>query len=80
MIRKLGFGIDDRLLIINADDFGITKGTNEAIVNLFEEKSITSTSIMIPCPDSNEALEIGNSKGITNIGIHLTLTLSLIHI
>lgn len=74
MIQKLGFAIDDRLLIINADDFGITKGTNEAIVNLFEEKAITSTSIMIPCPDSNEAMEIVSSKGIKNIGIHLTLT------
>lgn len=74
MIRKLGFAADDRLLIINADDFGITKGTNEAIVNLFEEKAITSTSIMIPCPDSNEAMEISNWKGIKNIGIHLTLT------
>jgi hypothetical protein len=74
MIQKLGFGANDRLLIINADDFGITKGSNEAIVNLFEENSITSTSIMIPCSDSNEAMEISNLKGIKNIGIHLTLT------
>ena len=51
MIQKLGFTANDRLLIINADDFGITKGTNEAIINLFEEKSITSTSIMIPCSE-----------------------------
>ncbi|MEK4997965.1 MULTISPECIES: polysaccharide deacetylase family protein [Paenibacillus] len=74
MIRKLGFAADDRLLIINADDFGITKGTNEAIVNLFEGKAITSTSIMMPCPDSNDAMKIINWKGIKNIGIHLTLT------
>jgi hypothetical protein len=74
MIRKLGFAADARLLIINADDFGITKGTNEAIVDLFEEKAITSTSIMVPCPDSNEAMEISNWKGMKNIGIHLTLT------
>ncbi|MNO65214.1 hypothetical protein D3C76_559610 [compost metagenome] len=72
--RKLGFAADARLLIINADDFGITKGTNEAIVDLFEEKAITSTSIMMPCPDSNEAMEISSCKGIQNIGIHLTLT------
>ncbi len=74
MIQKLGFKANDRLLIINADDFGITKGTNEAIVNLFRENSITSTSIMIPCSDSNEAMEISNQNGIKNIGIHLTLT------
>ncbi|GIP52414.1 polysaccharide deacetylase family protein [Paenibacillus vini] len=74
MIRKLGFAADDRLLIINADDFGITKGTNEAIVSLFENNSITSTSIMMPCLDSNEAIELSNLKGVRNIGIHLTLT------
>lgn len=79
MIRKLGFAADDRLLIINADDFGITKGTNKAIVNLFEKNSITSTSIMIPCSDSYEAMEISNRKGIKDIGIHLTLTSSEKH-
>ncbi|WHY21708.1 polysaccharide deacetylase family protein [Paenibacillus sp. G2S3] len=79
MIRKLGFAAEDRLLIINADDFGMTKGTNEAIVNLFEKNSITSTSIMIPCLDSYEAMEISNKKGIKNIGIHLTLTSSEKH-
>ncbi len=74
MIQKLGFTANDRLLIINADDFGMTKGTNEAIIHLFEENSITSASIMIPCSDSNEAMEICNQKSIRNIGIHLTLT------
>ncbi|MWC29708.1 polysaccharide deacetylase family protein [Paenibacillus sp. MMS18-CY102] len=74
MIQKLGFSANDRLLIINADDFGITKGTNDAIIDLFDERAITSTSIMIPCPDSNEAMEKSNQRGIKNIGIHLTLT------
>ncbi|QHT62135.1 ChbG/HpnK family deacetylase [Paenibacillus lycopersici] len=74
MIRKMGYTASDRLLIIHADDFGITQGTNEAIVNLFEEQSITSASIMIPCPDSAEAMELSKRSGITNIGIHLTLT------
>jgi hypothetical protein len=37
MNQKLGFAIDDRLLLINADDFGITKGTNEAVISLFEQ-------------------------------------------
>ncbi|WP_339222798.1 ChbG/HpnK family deacetylase [Paenibacillus sp. FSL H8-0332] len=74
MISKLGFSSDDRLLIINADDFGITKGTNEAIVSLFEQQAITSTSIMFPCPAAREALELSNQKVLDNIGIHLTLT------
>ncbi|MBP2114118.1 polysaccharide deacetylase family protein [Paenibacillus silagei] len=74
MISKLGFSSDDRLLIINADDFGITKGTNEAIVSLFEQQAITSTSIMFPCPAAREALKFSNQNILDNIGIHLTLT------
>jgi len=74
MIHELSFGANERLLIINADDFGITRGTNEAIVSLFEENSITSTSIMMPCSDSNQAIEMSIQRGIKNIGIHLTLT------
>lgn len=74
MLQQLGFKANERLLIINADDFGMTEGTNEAIVDLFEENAITSTSIMIPCRDAIAAMEVCIQKGITNIGIHFTLT------
>lgn len=73
-MSKLGFSSTDRLLIINADDLGITHGTNEAIVSLFEQKAITSTSIMFPCPAAREALELSNQNIQDHIGIHLTLT------
>ncbi|MUT64601.1 polysaccharide deacetylase family protein [Paenibacillus sp. NEAU-GSW1] len=74
MIQRLGFAADDRVLIINADDLGITKGTNEAIVDLFEQQAITSTSIMMPCADSDEAMEMCTKQGVEKIGIHITLT------
>lgn len=56
MINKMGLTAKDRLLIINADDFGITEGSNEAIVNLFENKSITSASIINAYPASTYPL------------------------
>lgn len=74
MNQKLGFATDHRLLLINADDFGITRGTNDAVISLFEQNAITSTSIMMPCPSAREALVQCNQKGLSNIGIHLTLT------
>lgn len=74
MNSKLGFKESDRLLIINADDFGITKGTNEAILALFQQAAITSTSIMIPCPAAREALNKGDIQTIEQAGIHLTLS------
>lgn len=74
MNSKLGFKESDRLLIINADDFGITQGTNEAILELFQKEAITSTSIMIPCPAAIDALNKGDLQAIKQVGIHLTLS------
>lgn len=74
MIEKLGYGSGDRLLIVNADDFGITKATNQAVIDLFEQGSITSTSIMMPCAAAKEAAMYCVQQDLTNIGIHLTLT------
>lgn len=74
MNSKLGFKETDRLLIINADDFGITQGTNQAILELFQRKAITSTSIMIPCPAAIEALNKGELQTIDQVGVHLTLS------
>lgn len=74
MNSKLGFEESDRLLIINADDFGITEGTNEAILALFQLAAITSTSIMIPCPAARDVLNKGDINNIEQAGIHLTLS------
>ncbi|SFL94356.1 YdjC-like protein [Paenibacillus sp. 1_12] len=74
MIEKWGNALEDRLLIINADDFGLTKGTNDAIIHLFEQGAITSASIMMPCSAAREAAMYSVRKGYSHIRIHLTLT------
>lgn len=76
MNYKFGYKESDRLLIINADDYGITWGTNEAIHTLFQQAAITSTSIMIPCRAAKEALSKGDIQTIEQAGIHLTLSSS----
>ncbi|NIK78839.1 hypothetical protein FHS15_003985 [Paenibacillus castaneae] len=74
MFEEFGFSSGDRLLIINADDFGLTKATNQAVIHLFEQAAITSTSIMMPCSAAKEAALIGSQRNLSSIGIHLTLT------
>ncbi|MFB9324916.1 polysaccharide deacetylase family protein [Paenibacillus aurantiacus] len=74
MNAKLGFEESDRLLIINADDCGLTEGTNEAILALLQQGAITSTSIMIPCPAAREGLDRGVLHTVKQAGIHLTLS------
>lgn len=78
MLEQLGFNPDDRAIIINADDFGISHSTNQATMSLFHKGSITSASLMVPCSAANEAADLcsKSNNSIVNVGIHLTLTSS----
>lgn len=58
-------------VIINADDFGITKGVNKAIFELIDAGVLTSTSVMSNMPDYSEMVNLKNKIGI---GIHCNLS------
>lgn len=45
-----GYPDDARLLIINADDFGMCHAVNQAIFRTLTEGVVSSTSLMAPCP------------------------------
>jgi predicted glycoside hydrolase/deacetylase ChbG (UPF0249 family) len=60
----------ERILIINADDFGICEGTNAAIERLFMEGRITSSTILTTCIYASDAIERGKDF---NLGVHLTI-------
>ena len=48
---RLGYPSDARLLIINADDFGMCYAINDAILRSLKDGVVCSTSVMVPCPD-----------------------------
>jgi len=73
-LRQLGCPPDARLLIVNADDFGLCKEVNNAIIAGLRDGIITSTSIMVPCPAFDDAASFAKSNPGVDIGIHLTLT------
>ncbi|SDW19703.1 hypothetical protein SAMN05518855_1001616 [Paenibacillus sp. CF384] len=79
MLHRLGCAAEDRLLIINADDLGITQGTNEAVSKLFASRAISSASIMMPCPGAREAAQLCLQDANSHIGIHLTLSSEQTH-
>ena len=66
----------DRYLIINADDFGMCRGANLAVTDLFKDKNsaLTSSTIMAPCAWAPEACKFAAANPEFAIGVHLTLT------
>lgn len=68
-----GYPPEARLLIINADDFGLCSSTNHAVENLFENGHINSVSMFANSDGFEEAVSILKRLN-SGCGIHLTLT------
>src|SRR5579862_3297846 len=60
-------------LIVNADDFGMTKGVNRGIIQAHEKGIVTSASLMVLKPAAAEAAEYARSHPEFSIGLHLDL-------
>ena len=71
--RLLGFPVDARLLIINADDFGMCNSVNEAIIGAVKEGVVRSTSLMVPCPWMLHAMHFLADHPEIPFGVHLTV-------
>lgn len=63
-----------RRLIINADDFGLTKGCNEGIISAMKDGIVTSTTVMMNMHEAEEGIRKALEEGIDKMGVHLTLT------
>lgn len=66
----------DRYLIINADDFGMCRGANLAVMELLKnpDSALTSSTIMTPCAWAPEACRFAAENPELAIGVHLTFT------
>jgi predicted glycoside hydrolase/deacetylase ChbG (UPF0249 family) len=62
-----------RQLIVNADDFGLSRGVNRGIIEAAERGVVTSASLMVRQPAAGEAGEYARGDGRVSIGIHLDL-------
>jgi predicted glycoside hydrolase/deacetylase ChbG (UPF0249 family) len=68
----LGYPDDARLLLVNADDFGMCHAVNEAIIRSLEEGIVGSCSVMVPCPWALHALAWLQEAPDVPFGVHLT--------
>lgn len=68
--ERLGFGATDRLLVINCDDLGTTRGSNDAVYASLRDGIATTATLMTPCPMAGDAVERYQGE---DVGVHLVL-------
>jgi chitin disaccharide deacetylase len=66
-------------LVIHADDVGMCHGANRAFVELSHAGTITSGSVMVPCPWFPELAELAAANASLDVGVHLTLNAEKAH-
>ena len=70
----LGYPKDAKLIIIHADDLGVSHSENAASIIALENGSVKSASIMVPCPWFPEIAAYARVHPEKDIGLHITLT------
>jgi hypothetical protein len=72
--EQFGFGPQEKLLILHADDAGMCHAHNQATIDGMQQGAINSASIMMPCPWILEIIEYSKTHPDADFGLHATLT------
>jgi predicted glycoside hydrolase/deacetylase ChbG (UPF0249 family) len=62
-----------KLLIVNADDFGLSTGVNAGIVRAHEQGIVTSASLMVRQPAAEQAAALAKRLPRLGVGLHIDL-------
>ena len=71
---RLGYAPTDKLLILHADDLGMSHSANAASLKAMTEGVVSSASVMVPCPWFPEMARWARERPELDLGLHLTLT------
>ena len=63
----------ERILVVNADDFGRTPGVNRGVVHAHEHGIVTSATLMVRWPAAEEAGRYARSHPALGVGLHVDL-------
>lgn len=65
----------ERVLIVNADDFGLSKGQNYGIVEAYRNGVVTSTTALVNGEAIDHAAQLSRELPALGVGMHFVLTL-----
>lgn len=74
VLKKLGFDINDRIVIIHTDDIGMCHASVGAFQELWDHGIISSGATMVPCPWFPTVSALCRNNPKMDLGVHLTLT------
>ncbi len=74
LAERLGYGPEERVLIIHADDMGVSHAANKAAFEGMLSGSLTCGSVLVPCAWFPETAQYCREYPGADVGVHLTLT------
>lgn len=63
-----------KYIVVNADDLGVSPGVNRGIVEAHRQGLLTSTSLMVNMPASEEGARLALGLPALSVGLHANLT------
>jgi len=70
LLERLGFAADARVVIVNADELGLSHAANTGVYEAMRSGLASSASLMVPAPWAREAASRYRGE---DVGVHLTL-------
>ena len=72
--EKLGYPEGKKVIMLHADDAGMSEGANIATAHYLENNRIQSAAVMAPCPSADEFIQWALDHPDADVGMHLTHT------
>lgn len=63
-----------KLLIVNADDFGLNDAATDGIIESHRAGTVTSTTLMVNAPAAEQAAALAHEHPALGVGLHFNLT------